>query len=171
MKNRKKSKNIKKSLSDANIEQLITNDFVNEIQDILIYQIEDGSYWLFDRYNISKTFNGYLVKKIGGINDLLFGNIKNAVCWCISDKRKMYVRCLRIIELDRSLISTETELMIHQRLSKRYSDSSRSNEMIISLNKLLDDQFKRSLIVNELNKYIEDSNQWQLKKFRPKYTI
>lgn len=131
--------------------------------DIAIFKNIDGSYELFNRYIIIEDDNqSFIVTPKFTSQVRSFSTLKNAVTWCIFDKRNKFREIIRIEELDRMIGSTEVSMTIQKRLIKK----SRSIEnKLIYIAKLSEEKAKKQRMVQEMASYISESRNWQTKKF------
>jgi hypothetical protein len=137
-------------------------DVINDI----IFQDLDGSYMLFNRYKISVMDNGQIVVNTFSEN-LYFNKLKNAVAWCVFEKRNKWDTANRIKELDFKMGSLETSISQSVKLIKKTKDL--EYKLIYSA-KLSNDQYKRKSIIQELEKYVLDSKYWQSNRYKIKTT-
>jgi hypothetical protein len=93
--------------------------------------------------------------------------MRNAICWCIFDKRGKYVLANRIITLDRGISNEEVQINIHNNLFKK---AKKTDDKLIFLAKLNEDKFRRSSMYRELESYVGESDYWQQNQFRLKTT-
>jgi hypothetical protein len=144
------------------IDKFFKKDFINNLNDIAIFKNEDGSYELFDKYIIRKVEHCYnLVTKYSS-TDKTFSSLKNAVTWCIFDKRNKLDVLSRIEELDRMIDSVDISINIHKRLIEKCKDK---ELRLIYVAKLSQEQVKRKRYANELLSFINDSKYWQSQRF------
>jgi len=138
---------------------------LDKLQDIAIFQNENGVYEVFNSYQIHKKPQGAIVKMYNGDTVNTFISLKNAICWCIFHKRCKASTANRIAELDLKLSAIDVSLNMHQRLFKKTKDA--DNRMIY-LAKLNEDKFKKRQMIQELDGYIQESNYWQQKLYQLK---
>jgi len=67
-----------------------------------------------------------------------------------------------VIDLDMSLSSVEVHIAIHSKLFKK---AKKTEDKLIYLAKLNQDKLQKSAMSEELSKYIQDSYNWQQKRF------
>lgn len=146
------------------VTKTLQKDYVS-LRDMLIYQEPDGSYNLYESYNIQKKDGYCIINSTTLPKELIFTNLKNAVTWCIFDKRNKVVDSKRILELDARLAGIDTDIQLQMRLAKSAKDT---ETMLIHLAKLGEIRLKKSAMIREMNSYIENSNNWQLGKFTKK---
>ena len=150
----------------SKIEKTITPAEIEKLADLSVLQNSDGSYSLYNRYIIKKIDGRYLVTR----NDLAESNnyfyvLKHAVTWCTYDKRNRIMDSKRIQDLDNRLTSIESSIAIHQNLSKKTKDI---ENKLIYLAKLGEEKIQRSVITEELDRYVTESKYWQAKRFGTK---
>jgi len=89
-----------------------------EIVNNLIFRDEDGTYKVFDRYQIIKENPGYRV--FCGATDVgLFSSTKTALSWCIADKYKAFNLARDILQLDVKLSSLTSDITARANLADR----------------------------------------------------
>lgn len=155
-------------MNDKNLDKIdnfFKREFINNIHDIAIFKNEDGSYELFDRYVITKIENYYILTCKYGSTHKTFSSLRNAVTWCIFDKRNKIDVLARIENLDRMIDGTEFSINIHKRLIEKTKD--RELKLIYAA-KLSQERVKRKKYANELLTFINDSKYWQAQKFASK---
>lgn len=146
--------------------KMISKKEINDLQDISIFQTSSDNYIVFKKYHIvKKTKTDIDVFTISG--DLIhsFSSTRNAICWCIFDKQGKYVSANRIITLDKGISNEEVQMSIHKKLLKK---SIKTDDKLIFLAKLNEDKFRRSIMSQELESYIWQSDYWQKQKFKLK---
>ncbi len=146
--------------------RMISYKEIENLQDISIFEMSKDSYIVFKNYRIvkkSKTdvevflTNGDLIHS--------FSSMRNAICWCIFDKRGKYVLANRIITLDRSISNEEVQINVHKNLFKK---ATKTEDKLIFLAKLNEDKFRRNTMYQELENYVGQSDYWQKKSFKLK---
>lgn len=148
---------------EKKLDNLISNTEFERLLDIIIFQEVDGSYSLFNKYKIKKTSNTDIeVSLIKGDKINSFFNIKNAVCWCVLDKLGKYNLANRVIDLDLILTSVDMHISIHTNLFKK---SKKTEDKLIYLAKLNEDKLQKKAMTEELNGYIQNSYNWQQRRF------
>lgn len=138
---------------------------LNTVGDISIFQNDDGSYELFNRYVVYKKPNGYLVTPIYNSDEKLFSSLKNAVTWCVFENRKKYQKAQRIEYLDKMITGMDLNIEVHKRLIKKSTDI--ENKLIYAA-KLSDEQNKKKIMLHEMSGYIHESKALQTQKFDAK---
>ena len=152
---------------EKKFKKVISNQEMEKLKDISMFRNPDGVYEIFNSYLIDKKPEGAIVKLHNGDMVNSFYNLKNAMCWCIFDKRGKYSDANRIIELDLKLSSIEVTMSIHQKLFKKTKDA---DTKLIYLAKLNEDKYKKRQMADELNKYLIQSDNWQKKSYKLKTT-
>lgn len=153
-------------INETRIEKFVSQQLLQSLQDIVIYQENDGSYKLFNAYTISKNpQKEYVVTGNTANTNTKFYVLKNAVSWCIFDKRNKMYEARRITELDNKLVSVDVDINIHQNLFKK---SKVTDDKLMYLAKLNEDRIKKKNIIRELEGYVTESNSWQKRRFNRK---
>ena len=80
----------------------------------------------------------------------------------VLDKIGKYHLADRVINLDMHLSSLEVHISIHSKLFKK---AKKTEDKLIYLAKLNQDKLQKSAMSEELSKYIQDSYNWQQKRF------
>jgi len=150
---------------EKKFKKVISKYDLEKLQSIAIFQNPSGEYELFNSYYIAKKPEGAVVKLHNGDTINAFCNLKNAVSWCIFDKRGKYSAANRIIELDLKLSAIEVSLAIHQKLFKKTKDT---DTKLIYLAKLNEDKNKKRQMTDELSSYLMESDFWQQKNYKLK---
>ena len=152
---------------EKKFKKVIPKHELEKLQNIAIFQNPNGEYELFNSYRIVKKPEGAVVILHNGDTINSFCNLKNAVSWCIFDKRGKYSAANRIIELDLKISAMDVSMMIHQRLFKKSKDT---DTKLIYLAKLNEDKSKRRQMTDELSGYLAESDFWQQKSYKLKTT-
>ena len=149
------------------IQSKIPKDFLVDLQDIVVYQEQDGSYNLYSVYQITKEDGYFKVTAPSVQHPLIFNSLKNSVTWCSFDKRCKIHVSKRIHELDQRLAGIETDIIIHQTL---VSKAKKIDDKLVYLAKLGEEKIKRKQMKEELQGYVVESVNWQNKRFNRKPT-
>jgi hypothetical protein len=144
------------------IERTISKAQIASLQDLIVYQESDGTYILFEKYSIVKRNNDFIVSSNTLIKELNFSALKNAVTWCIYDKRNLIVDAKTIIDLDDKISRLDSDITIRQQLMKK---AKTSDDKLIVIAKLGEDRVKRKQLATQLDNYIKESKTWQLNRF------
>ena len=151
--------------SIARITKAIPKKVMADLQDLSIISTGPGSYCLYNKYNINKHGQVFVVTLETSSTEMIFNTLKNAATWCSYDKRNMIVDANRISVLDFRLSSIDTDIMLHSQLLKRTKNE---DGKLIYAAKLTEEKLKKKQISHELNKYIEESVSWQTKRWNKK---
>ena len=148
---------------DRKLDKMISNSEFAKLQDVVIFKDTDGTFNLFNKYHIRKKDATDIVVSLNNGDDVnSFFNMKNAVCWCVLEKIGKYQLADRVIDLDMHLSSVEVHISIHSRLFKK---AKKTEDKLIYLAKLNQDKLQKTAMSEELSKYIQDSYNWQQKRF------
>ena len=145
--------------NEEKIYDFFNKDFIKNISDIAILKQDDGSYELFDKYFIkgSKS-DGYSVSVKHSFTTVFFYSLKNAVTWCIFQKRNKVREASRIEHLDKSLESIRNMIVWHKTLIEKVKDP---DTKLIYLAKLSYDDSKKRSLIKELNSFLLEGKGWQ----------
>jgi hypothetical protein len=124
---------------------LVTPNLLNNI----IYT-DDHGYVLYDKYFITRASDIYNVTRNSDGSVLTFSKLKHAASWAILDKYNKIFQARRLVELDSSLSSLQTEILIHKKLKRQGTLESKE----INRDKYLVNLDKQKRIQGELDKYI-----------------
>lgn len=133
-------------------------DLKNKINDLLIVKNDDGSYFLFGKYNILPRQGFYEVLKEENRYD--FATLQHAVTWCVFDKNQKYKEIKRIHELDNLISSLQVAIQQHERLVKKKGENAP-----IFLAKLYEEKLRKREFLEEMKNFVAISRHWQSKKF------
>lgn len=148
------------------IEKVISPREIDDLKKIIIFQENDGSYNVYDKYSIVKNSDGiYTILVLGTYTEKNFYKLKNAVAWCSFDKRNLYKKAKRLHQLDQMVFSMDTEIQLHSRLVKKSKDT---ESMLIYLAKLTENKAKKRVYNDELSFYIQEYQNWQTKLYNTK---
>jgi hypothetical protein len=147
------------------IEKFIPKSYIKDLEDVIVYQNEDGSYELFNKYKIEKSSDNEYIVYVWGISSLTFYSLKNAVTWCTYDKRNNVLDSDRIHHLDSGLVRIEAMIEQHQRLVKKANSP---ESRLIYLAKLTEEKLQKKQMVSEMSTYINQSKLWQTQRFNRK---
>jgi hypothetical protein len=148
---------------DKKLDKMISNSEFAKLQDVVIFKDTNGTYSLFNKYHIKRKDTTDVVVSLNNGDDVnSFFSMKNAVCWCVLDKIGKYQLADRVINLDMHLSSLEVHISIHSKLFKK---AKKTEDKLIYLAKLNQDKLRKTAMSEELSKYIQDSYNWQQKRF------
>jgi hypothetical protein len=147
------------------VNQFLSKELFQNMNDIAIFQNDDGSYEFFNKYLVIKHHSGYKVKTKFDSHERLFSSLKFAVTWCIFENRNKYVRAKRIEYLDQMLAGSEVSIEIHRHLIKKAKET---ENKLIYVAKLTEEQAKRKKMLGEMYTYVNESKSLQTQKFAAK---
>jgi len=152
-----------KQLSKVN--QFFSEELFRHMNDVAIFQHEDGSYEFFNKYLVRKDSNGYRVTSKYGFQLQVFSALKFAAAWCIFDNRNKHAQAKRLEYLDQMLSGSEVSIEMHKNLLRKAKDT--ENKLIYAA-KLSEDQNKKKRMLAEMQSFIKESNMLQTQKFANK---
>lgn len=147
------------------VSEFFNTRLLSTVGDITIFQNDDGSYELFNRYTIQKNPYGFKVVHIYNSDEKLFSSLKNAVTWCVFENRKKYQKAQRIEYLDKMIAGMDLNIEMHKKLIKKSTDT---EIKLIYAAKLSDEQNKKKIMLHEMSGYIHESKALQTQKFDAK---
>jgi hypothetical protein len=147
------------------ISQFLKKEFFNKMTEIAMLQNEDGSYDFFNRYTVYSDKNGVKVYMKYNSDVKLFSSLKNALTWCIFENRTKYTQARRIEYLDHMIAGIDVNIQVHKNLLKKAKDD---EYRLIYAAKLSEEQARRRSMVTEMSSFINESKNWQTRKFATK---
>lgn len=145
--------------------KLISDKDIKTLQDIVIFQDDNGDYVLFNKYTIHKSESGYIIS-IDHVHDThLFHSLKNATVWCTLDKRNKILEASTVLKLDQRLSGLESSITVQSSLIKRAKND---DDKLVYLAKLSQARAVRRKVLSEIDDFIEDSKRWQLSRMNRK---
>lgn len=147
------------------VEKFFTKEFAQKLHEIAIFQDSDGTYDLFDRYQIEEVDIGYKVIIKNGIGDRVFSSLKNAVSWCVFENKNNFSKANRIEFLDKMIAGVDLSIAMHKKLIQKTKDT---EVKLIYASKLSEELMRRKSMVHEITEYINESKYWQNKRFDSK---
>lgn len=144
------------------ISQFLSKEFLQNMSDISMIQHSDGSYEFFNRYIVKQVKTGYEVHLKYNSDIKIFSSLKNALTWCIFENRKKFTQARRIEYLDNMLAGTEVSIEVHRNLIRKTSNT---ENQLIYIAKLSEEQAKRKQMIAELSSFVNESKNWQTRKF------
>lgn len=144
------------------ISTFLNKEFNKKTGDVSVFENTDGSYEVFNRYRISKDKLGFRVSVKNESQEKIFSSVKVALTWCIFEKKKDYVKSLRIEYLDIMINGTEMAINNHRRLVKGAKDT---HAKLVYIAKLSEEKARYKSMSTELAKCIIESRYWQNKNF------
>ena len=142
--------------------KLLSKEKTTTLERQVIYQLNDGSYNLFGTYIIKKHQETYIVEKNHTYTSHTFSELKNAVTWVTLDKCQNINDAARILFLDGLLAGVSHNILVHETLAKKVSDS---DQRAVYATKLNEDRLKKQSILQEMNHYIQKCKSWQYRQF------
>lgn len=147
------------------ISQFLKKEFFNKMTDIAMIRNDDGSYEFFNRFTVYPAKNGYNVYIKNSSDVKLFSSLKNALTWCIFENRTKYTQARRIEYLDCMIAGADMNIQIHRNLMKKATDT---EYKLIYAAKLSEEQTRKRQMVHEMTSFINESDNWQTRKFATK---
>jgi hypothetical protein len=144
------------------ISQFLTKEFLQSMSNIAMVQNTDGSYEFFNRYKVQQVKIGYEVHLKYNSDIKLFSSLKNALTWCIFENRTKFSQARRIEYLDNMIAGTEVSIEVHKNLIKKTTNT---ESQLIYIAKLSEEQAKRKLMIQEMTSFVNESKNWQTRKF------
>lgn len=137
-------------------------DLVDRIKDLFIVREDDGSYNLFGRYTVIQDTEGYY--KVTSLDSqIVFGNLKYAVTWCVFDKNNKHKEIKRLTELDSLISGLDVNIAIHEKLARKATDDI---DKSIYTAKLIEEKRKKRQFLKEIDSFIDLSKWIQGKKYK-----
>lgn len=135
------------------IEDFFKKSFVKDIYKGAILQVGPNSYQIFGSYRIEGTEDKkYTVQIHKREPNKTFYSLKNAVAWCILDKKNKIVEEKRVEQLDMKLESINAAIVTHKKL---LSITKNEDSRYIYLAKLSQEESFRNSLIKELGKFID----------------
>lgn len=142
---------------------MIKEKLLNRLEDIVIFRNNDGSYSLFNRYDIKRVGEQYEVSNNQTWTTHKFSTLRNATIWCVADKRNKIYEANRIRDLDRKIGSLDADISVYSNLIKR---NKKIDDKLLFLTKMDEAQSRKNDLTAELNGYAISSKIWQTKQFQ-----
>jgi hypothetical protein len=147
------------------INKFLAKELFQNMNDIIIFQNDDGSYEFFNKYNVIKEVCGYQVYSKYNSETHRFSSLKSAAAWCIFENRNKYVQAKRIEYLDQMISGSEVSIEMQRNLLKKAKET---ESKLIYAAKLNEEQHKRKRMITEMQSYIRESSRLQTQKFSHK---
>jgi hypothetical protein len=151
--------NTNQTVDIARLQNILSEDDIKQLEDILFYRDDDGSYKLFEQYTIANNNKHYTVYKYNNVVSHQFSTLKHALCYCINSKRNKIHAMQQIMELDRKLSALDIDIQIQRRLINKNVDTE-LHEIKLNESTLL-----RTNIAKQMQRYVEESDRWQTNRF------
>lgn len=145
--------------------KIFTKDLTSKLKELLISRDQDGSYKLFNKYNIAVSQDGLYTVHAGDLEipDPSFSSLKHAVTWCTLTQLKKYKETKRLQELDLQVASEDIEITL---LKKRITTALDTESKSIYQAKYYEHILKKRKALAEMEEYVIESKYWQSKKFQ-----
>lgn len=130
--------------------------FDTELRDakkLLIVTMPNG-YELFGRFKIEVQGANFHVLDVRYNEQVKLSSLKYAVAWCILADDGKYNQSRRLHFLDLKLTSLNLDTMIHR---KKLRTANTDSERILYKIKLQEDFYRKKMIVNEIETYLQNS--------------
>lgn len=147
------------------VNKFLSKELFHNMNDIIIFQNDDGSYEFFNKYNVIKEEYGYQVFSKYNSETHRFSSLKSATAWCIFENRNKYVQAKRIKYLDQMISGSEVSIEMQRNLLKKAKET---ESKLIYAAKLNEEQHKRKRMITEMQSYIRESSRLQTQKFSHK---
>ena len=147
------------------LSEVIPKGDMKSLQEIAVYQDENGDFCLFNKYTIRKIDGLFTVMVDYVFDTHTFSSLKNAVVWCTLDKRNKILESNTVKTLDQQMTALDSAIVIHSTLAKKAKND---EDKLIYLSKLSQERAKKRKVLAEIDFYIEDSKRWQLNRMSRK---
>lgn len=145
--------------------KFIEEKLQSDVRDVMVNDHGNGHYELFGNYFIRLLHNkNYRVLSVKDNALYEFTSLKNATSWCTLHNQKMYRQADRVHNLDLRISSIQLDIAVQKNMVRRKNDENRLTTLI----KLQEANYKKKLLTQELNSYINNSKTIQANKFRSK---
>lgn len=146
------------TLDITKLQRLFVPSMIDQLENVLFYRDDDGTYNLFEEYSITPQTDYYVVCKHGNKIEHQFSTLKYALSYCISSRRNRIQTMRNIIEYDQKLCSLDVEIKIQRSLL----NSVDSDLYKVKLN---ENMLKRNSVYRRLQDIVRECNVWQSSKF------
>lgn len=147
------------------VDHFFNKEFVKDTIKLSIIKNDNGTYELFDQYQIISENKRYKVEINHRLDTAYFYTLKNAVTWVIFHKRNRIKELARIQQLDQKVESMDFSISHLKNMIFRSNNV--ENKTIYSA-KLSQDEAVRHRIISELLDYANNASIWQAKLFSRK---
>lgn len=147
------------------INQFLYRELFHKMGDIAIFKYEDGTYELFNKYYIVEKNGYYVIQPKSSDDEKNFSSLRNAVTWCSFDNRNKFSQANRIEYLDTMISGMDANIVVHKNLISRAKDI---ENKLIYIAKMSEEQAKKKQMVEEMSSFINESKNWQTRKFATK---
>lgn len=144
---------------------LAASDQITKFKNIAVYDIADGIYEMYERYEVKMTPIGAQVIRFSDDLVIHFTNMKTAVTWATFDHRNMIHDCNRICAIDHKISSLRLEIDIQ---NKKSTKTNKLDDHLICLTKLQSASDKLKELSKEMTSYANSAHNWQISQFNSK---
>jgi len=152
-------------MSNINVKKIaafLEESLSHKIKDLIVAS-GPNSYDLFGRFRIhSPDYQTHIVYDNLTKETREFSALRYAASWCTLVNSNRYMESRRLCSLDLKLCSIQVDLAIHKKMLKT---ASTPEERILYSNKLQEDSYKRKVVLQEMQTFINSSKTLQAKKF------
>ena len=131
----------------------IDTELKSNMKDLVI-AYDKNRYELFGKYRIDSSTTLTKVIDVTSMECNEFSSLKNAVVYCTLTDAGKYAESRRLQFIDLKLSSLQTDIQIHRKILKTSNDA---ESRCIYTTKLQEDSYKRKLLIEEINTYINSS--------------
>lgn len=139
----------------------------SKIKDLVVASGPDA-YELFGRFRIQAVdYQTYIAYDNITKERKEFSALRYAASWCTLMNSSKYMESRRLCSLDLKLCSIQVDLAIHR---KKLKSAATPEERVVYSNKLQEDSYKRKVVLQEIQTFINSSKTLQAKKFTTRNT-
>jgi hypothetical protein len=149
----------------SKVEHFFNKKFVKDTIELSMIKNSDGTYSLFDKYQITLEDEKYKVDIMHVLDAKYFNTLKNAFTWIIFHKKNDFNKLNRIEYLDQKIEGVFFSIGYLKHMIEKTKNA--ENQVIYSA-KLSQDQAVRKKLLSELNEFTEDAKFWHFKAFKAK---
>lgn len=137
--------------------------FDKEIRDAKNLLIVAGptGYELFGRFKIETNDSYFFVSDVHKNERVELSSLKHAVAWCVLTDSGKYYQSRRLQLLDLKLSSLALDTTIHR---KKLKSAVTADDKLLYKIKLQEDFYKKKLVIDEIDTYINNSKSLHNKK-------
>lgn len=147
-------------IREQDVERMFRQEF-RYLMPNVIWQNDDGTYQVFDRYSIHPKKHGFTVfcsaTEVG-----TFSSSKSALSWCIADKHKSYNTARELLETDRKLAWVTQDIATRAAIGDRSRDPALRETILTKLESKI---IKKKLLENQLTKCVNWAKYVQQRGF------
>lgn len=142
---------------EQKIEKFFEQRIYTGALNISVLKSLNGDHFVFGKYLIKSINGSYSVTQENG-HDIVFSTLKVAITWCVFHDKKLMTECKEIEKVDFKLYSVEIDISQHNKILNNTKDT---QIRMIYYSKLEDDDDRKKILLEKLNKYINMSRRWQ----------